>query len=1080
MKTVIKHKSTFMLPNLFYQRAAILIIMLALSFPAWSQMHQVWDKHYKPLAAASYTGHQVIVDNSGNLYTSGLRSTDSSVNGQTYIVETAFLAKYDNNGNLLWDKTLPSQSFVGTIKLDPQGNLVVAGIYYPSTFVNDFFVFKYDANGNIMWTSFWDGPLHQRETLGPVTLDAAGNIYAAISTQASSGTYDDDIALLKFNSSGTLLWQRIWDGPVHEDEDAWAISVPGDGYVYVGGNTAALGENPSDALVLKYSTAGNFTWAKTFDGGGNSYDGVMSLAVTAGGTVYATGSTNGGASSEDILTAKINTAGELVWLKTYHNESIDNGSFVALGTDNNIVVSGNSEQNGRTNFITIKYDDLGGIVWTRRFNSEDNCFSRLTHMKMVGNDVYVTGYTKRDNCSKIYYITQKYSSIGTTEWSKLYAGGPYLSMPRSLTVDAKGRVYVTGVTSSLSSDATSSGFASMTTVKYAKCLINVPQNIVVSNTTGQCGAIVNYPAATVTGDCGSLSYSQASGSFFPVGVTTVTVTSASSGESASFTVTVNDTEAPVISCPPALTVSCAADIPSINLQAVTAQDNCSSVVISHVADVISNQTCANRFTVTRTYRATDASGNSADCSQVITVNDQTPPQISGFTLSQYALWPANHTMRDIVLDYTVSDNCVSQPQVTVSVSSNEAVNGTGDGNTTPDWEIIDNRHIRLRAERSAAGEGRIYTVTVTVTDGCNAPVSTTKTVFVAHNINGPKTGMPFKVGSTVSFNGTFWDKPGNTHTAKWLLDGSAAAGGTVIEPGATQKGKVNGSYKFNSPGVYKLQMNITDASGATSTTNTNNELDALVVIYDPNGGYAYGGGWFHSPAGALNGSPSLSGEASFGFAVNYANPAKPKGETQFEFKSGNFEFNALNFDYLVVNGAQAQFKGTGKINGQQSGIGFLMTVTDGAGDGTGVDKIRLKIYNRNTGYIYYDNQPGVSDAAMPTTSVGTNSEIFIKGAVTIASRGASVEEDAKPVQKTVSLSVTASPNPAEIFTIHIEGAGNSPMILQLLDGAGRVVSRKTLPANTVTTKLGDGLKPGFYVVKLQSGKETAEVKLIRL
>jgi hypothetical protein len=134
----------------------------------------------------------------------------------------------------------------------------------------------------------------------------------------------------------------------------------------------------------------------------------------------------------------------------------------------------------------------------------------------------------------------------------------------------------------------------------------------------------------------------------------------------------------------------------------------------------------------------------------------------------------------------------------------------------------------------------------------------------------------------------FWDKQGNKHTAKWLVDGSAVTNGTVTEPSGNQNGKVSGNYKFNSPGVYKLQMNVTDQTGVTSYANTNNDLDAIVVIYDPNGGNTYGGGYFESPAGALRSNPTATGKASYGFAMNYfKNSTNPKGETQFEFKVGD-------------------------------------------------------------------------------------------------------------------------------------------------------------------------------------------------
>lgn len=85
---------------------------------------------------------------------------------------------------------------------------------------------------------------------------------------------------------------------------------------------------------------------------------------------------------------------------------------------------------------------------------------------------------------------------------------------------------------------------------------------------------------------------------------------------------------PTITCPSAVTVSCAALVPPVNTGSVTATDNCGVASITFVSDVISAQTCANKYTLTRTYRATDVNGNSATCAQIITVNDVTPPTIS--------------------------------------------------------------------------------------------------------------------------------------------------------------------------------------------------------------------------------------------------------------------------------------------------------------------------------------------------------------------------------------------------------------------------------------------------------------------
>ncbi len=94
-------------------------------------------------------------------------------------------------------------------------------------------------------------------------------------------------------------------------------------------------------------------------------------------------------------------------------------------------------------------------------------------------------------------------------------------------------------------------------------------------------------------------------------------------------VNIFDRTPPVVVCPAAIAVSCASQVPAPNTAAVNATDNCDlNVSVAFVNDVISNQTCANRFTITRTYRATDACGNTATCTQIITVNDQTAPIIT--------------------------------------------------------------------------------------------------------------------------------------------------------------------------------------------------------------------------------------------------------------------------------------------------------------------------------------------------------------------------------------------------------------------------------------------------------------------
>lgn len=97
-----------------------------------------------------------------------------------------------------------------------------------------------------------------------------------------------------------------------------------------------------------------------------------------------------------------------------------------------------------------------------------------------------------------------------------------------------------------------------------------------------------------------------------------------------------------------------------------------------------------------------------------------PPVISRAAASPSALWPPNHKMVDVTVGYDVEDDSDPAPACALSVTSNEPVNGVGDGDTSPDWEVVDTHRVRLRSERTGKGAGRVYTVTITCGDAAGA------------------------------------------------------------------------------------------------------------------------------------------------------------------------------------------------------------------------------------------------------------------------------------------------------------------------------------------------------------------------
>jgi hypothetical protein len=143
---------------------------------------------------------------------------------------------------------------------------------------------------------------------------------------------------------------------------------------------------------------------------------------------------------------------------------------------------------------------------------------------------------------------------------------------------------------------------------------------------------------------------------------------------------------------------------------------------------------------------------------LVVVADTTPPVIA-VTLHPDSLWPPNHRMVDVTAQVDVVDTCDEAPAVVlVSITSDEPDDapGAGDGATVDDIQDADigtaDLSFRLRAERAASGDGRVYTVTYAVTDASGNPSTSSATVTVAHD-RGGKTD-PIELTVSESHSGT--------------------------------------------------------------------------------------------------------------------------------------------------------------------------------------------------------------------------------------------------------------------------------------------------------------------------------------
>jgi hypothetical protein len=421
------------------------------------------------------------------------------------------------------------------------------------------------------------------------------------------------------------------------------------------------------------------------------------------------------------------------------------------------------------------------------------------------------------------------------------------------------------------------------------------------------------------------------------------------GKVALLKITSCDTTPPTISCPGEISVSTDPGECSTEVNyTVTANDD--NPGVSLTCSQASGSTFQKGTTLI-TCTATDAAGNTASCEFNVRVDDNEPPNIS--------------CPGDITIAGNLAGSCGTNVAVGTAVATDNC-SGVGVNGVRSDGGALTDLY-PLGAT----------TITWTATDDSGNSSSCSQLITVTNPnpvaaITGPPSGAIFAVGTPVNFSGTFTDNAGGTHSAQWMFDTIVQAG--VVNEGA---GTISATYTFTAAGVYAVKLILSDGCGGSGEATTVGDLDALVVIYDPNAGFVTGGGWFNSPLGAYAANPLLIGRANFGFVSKYKKGATiPTGETEFNFKVGDLNFHSTSYQWLVISGARAQYKGQGTVNGAGS-YGFMLTAIDGQiSGGGGVDKFRIKIWDLGTGSVVYDNQLGDDDSAALSTVLGGGSIVI--------------------------------------------------------------------------------------------------------
>lgn len=398
----------------------------------------------------------------------------------------------------LWLRTFKAQGKnsdrIQVIETDAAGNVYCAGYSGGSGGRADCFAMKRGPQGDTLWTYSYEGPGKGEDYIYDMAIDAAGNVYLTGSS-VDSPTFFDMMTTIKLNASGVEQWVRRNPTGGSGESQGNAIAVSSNGDVYVGG-WQDLTSGSQDWLMVKYNSTGTLQWADVVNGPVSGFDEqVYDLLIapngnpTACGMIWCTNASGG----RNAFVKQYSPSGSTLWTDTLNNSTTNgteqayrlklSGSTLVVAGETN--VQGGSSRDpfaatytptGVRNWYTVNtdtgtnldewvydmcVDDSGNVYtvgttfvdgritrfnangtpgWKRNWDSPVNGYNVLWGVENDDNgNVYVTGrcvYAGPD-----YYgnnglgnaVISKYSALGDSLWSVRIADSSDVSMPFGLT-----------------------------------------------------------------------------------------------------------------------------------------------------------------------------------------------------------------------------------------------------------------------------------------------------------------------------------------------------------------------------------------------------------------------------------------------------------------------------------------------------------------------------------------------------------------------------------------------------------------------------------------------------------------------
>lgn len=285
-----------------------------------------------------------------------------------------------------------------------------------------------EEGGWIMYT-----PANNTLRLYAICTDSSGNIYSV----GNAYSITDECFVMKASPSGVIQWQRNLGDT---KSDYWSgVSTDSSGNVYCFGQNSSSSAGGVDATVAKYDSAGTLLWQRRL--GGATFDVFTDGSVDASGNVFAAGWTNSQtAGNADMLLAAYNTSGTIQWQRRFGGAQYEVVGACAIDSSNNVYLAGrtDTQTSGGWDALLVKYNSSGTLQFQRRLGGTGSEMWTDIGLDTSGN-IYLVGFSTVSSTD--YQIFAKYNSTGTLLWKKVSTTVGYSGASSAGAVDSSGNIY---------------------------------------------------------------------------------------------------------------------------------------------------------------------------------------------------------------------------------------------------------------------------------------------------------------------------------------------------------------------------------------------------------------------------------------------------------------------------------------------------------------------------------------------------------------------------------------------------------------------------------------------------------------